>query len=66
MDGIPGGTGVPFDWLGDGLPMILLLLLALWIVHRVRNRRRPDAVASINRRRWQGFAIRRRRGRSPA
>ena len=66
MDGIPGGTGVPFDWLGDGLPMILLLLLALWVVHRVRHRRRPGTVGSINRRRWQGAAIRRRRGRSPA
>jgi hypothetical protein len=69
MDGIPGGTGetVPFDWLGDGLPMLVLLLAAVWIVHRVRTRAaRAAAAPALSRRGWKGFATRLRRGRSPA
>jgi hypothetical protein len=69
MDGIPGGTGtteVPFDWIGDGLPMLLVLLLALCVLHRIRNRAPGGAVTLLSRRRWRGFATALRRGRSPA
>ena len=69
MDGIPGGTGevVPFDWVGDGLPILVLLLAAVWIIHRLRKRS-ASAVSggAISRGRWQGFAMRLRRARTPA
>jgi flagellar biogenesis protein FliO len=66
MDGIPHET-VPFDWLGDGLPILILLLAAVWIVHRLRTRAASAAAArSLTRRGWKGFARRSRRGRSPA
>jgi hypothetical protein len=63
MDGIPHET-VPFDWLGDGLPILIVLLAAVWIVHRLRTRAGSGRSLSLPRRR--ALASRLRRGRSPA
>jgi hypothetical protein len=65
MDGI-GGTGgtVPFDWLGDGLPILILLLAAMWIVHRLRTRAASGRSLSLPA--WRDLASRVRRGRTPA
>lgn len=70
MDGIGGngGTGgtetVPFDWLGDGLPILILLLAVIWILHRLR--RRVASGGFVSRRRWRGLATWTGRDRSRA